>query len=623
VTKINFYDNTEEIKKNRATVYGISLNPKTKPRVAGEMPDSVSRWIDGELARAKRQTLMNLDAGEFFSRDTARLVGYIRGYDPRAGFSTGMIYAGNGITREDFPQVVRIHEDGRFECSIPMSYPVYQYVVFGNHHSIDFYIQPGQTLAMILDWEDFRKADRYRNIRYRFRDIQFRGGAPAVLNRELKAFDDSLPELKYRKIYGEMDKKAPAEFKTFYDELIADYSAAYRRQLGDGTLSGYARTILENAYKIRYAMYLLEYEIDYSRNHRDDPLPPAFYDFLQDIPMNDRGLLSTPSFSTFINRLEYCGPFFGTNAQAQAAFRPAKTYEQYLFEELALPKTPEDEAYMLMQDSLHIFNSMKDRKMQEKWMERFREAGRQFTERHGEARLAEYTEKYVRETAQNVVDAELWRLRDSVYLHELRLKPGIIYDLIKVRAMDFTFGRYNSDSRAGAQQLLDVLTGDFAEPFLREEAGRMFRKKLPDERPVAYELPDTYAASVFKEIIAPFKGKILLIDFWATTCGPCVYNIKNHRELREQYRDSPDAALIFITDEDGSPRAAYDKFVAEQQLTNSHYITADQYRYLRELFHFNGIPRYVLVDRDGRILDDDISSHSHEKALEEAIKGKI
>ena len=40
----------------------------------------------------------------------------------------------------------------------------------------------------------------------------------------------------------------------------------------------------------------------------------------------------------------------------------------------------------------------------------------------------------------------------------------------------------------------------------------------------------------FKNIIKNHKGKILFIDFWATTCGPCVATIKQMKEKRKEYK---------------------------------------------------------------------------------------
>jgi len=487
---------------------------------ATEIPAEVSQWIKSELAKAKRKTLMDFEAGEFFVPDTARLIGYIKGYCPQAGFSTGMIYACNEVTREDFPVIVQIHEDGRFESAIPMNYPKYTAVVF-NDSWIQFYIQPGQTLAMLLNLEDLQKYVRYQ-------------GTTGDINNELMAFNTQLPDIPYGDIFDGMQTKTPEEFKPFLDSCLADYSQTYQQLLGTAKLSEQSKTILQNNYQITYAMQLSDYQV-YRQNTKQIPL--EYYDFLQDIPMNNKELLSTKDFSIFINRFEYCPPLL---------LFIALTDEEVLLEER--------------------------------------------------------------------------RLQDSIYTNVLKLKPGIVYDVTKIRSLNFVFGLLK-DNKEAARNVLTTLVSDIPESFLRSEADRLFLKNFPEEQREAYELPDTYEAKIFKDLIAPFKGKFLLVDFWATSCGPCVYNIKQHKALREQYKDSPDIDFIFITSENESPLQRYNEFVAEQELKNTYRINADQYRYLRQLFRFNGIPRYVLVDKEGRILDDNYDARSNlDTKLEELTK---
>ena len=594
VTKINFCRNEEgDVSK----IFGISLDPNAKP-LNKEMPSEVSKWIDDELAKANRKLLMDFKAGEFFDTDTARLIGYIKGYDPRAGFSTGIIYASNEITREDFPVIIQIHDDGHFEGIIPMNYPQYMYINF-KRTNVKFYIQPGQTLAMFLDWEEFRMADRLHNISYTFKNNRFQGVTGSI-NNELSAFQAQLSELPYRRIYDEMEGKNPYEFKSFYDECLADYSRSYHRLMETEKLSEASKTILQDDYQMMYATYLFEYEM----RNRSNQIPLEFYDFLQDIPMNRKELLSIQSFSTFINRLEYCQPF-SVYIKVYDSMRPKKSYEQYLFEELNISKTLEDDAYLLMKDSINIkLNSQNIAKeTKEKLSEEWRNVFEKFEKRH-ERYYESYKKKYldvIKQLTQREILPEQWRIKDSIYINELKLKQGIVYDITKIRSLDFVFKSVLKDNKEDAWNFLTALTSDIPESFLNKEADRLFLKNFPEEQRTAYELPDNYEAKIFKELIAPFKGKILLVDFWATTCGPCVANIKNHKALRERYKNSPDVAFVFITSESESPISAYDNFVKEQELINTYRISSDQYRFLRQLFRFNGIPRYVLVNRKGRI----------------------
>ena len=578
---------------------------KATTNSATEIPAKVSQWIKNELAKAKRKTLMDFKAGEFFAPDTARLIGYIKGYSPQAGFSTGMIYIGNNVTNEDYPVVVQIHEDGRFESAISMNYPVYSSVKF-NDVWIDFYIQPGQTLAVLLNLEDLRK-----NVRYL--------GVTGKINNELFAFQTKLPDLPFGKIYDGIKGKTPEEFKPFLDSCLADYSQTYQRLLKTEKISEKSKTILQNDYQMKYATNLFDYEMRYTRENQ---MPLEFYNFLQDIPMNNKELLSTHDFKIFINRLEYCQPL---KAQYKVfePISPEKSFEQYLFEELKIQKTPEDEIYLLMHDSIYIkLNSPKiAQEIKEKLYSEWDSVRTKYNERY-EQQDTDYEKKYV-DIIKDLTPEEkalgLYRIRDSIYTNVLKLKPGIVYDVTKIRSLNTIFGLLK-DNKEATRNVLTTLVSDIPESFLRSEADRLFLKNFPEEQRGAYELPDTYEAKIFKDLITPFKGKFLLVDFWATSCGPCVYAIKQHKALREQYKGNPNVDFVFITSEGESPLTPYNNFVKEQELKNTYRINADQYRYLRQLFRFNGIPRYVLVDKEGKILDDNYDCFNPGTKLEELTK---
>src|SRR5690606_36363644 len=117
----------------------------------------------------------------------------------------------------------------------------------------------------------------------------------------------------------------------------------------------------------------------------------------------------------------------------------------------------------------------------------------------------------------------------------------------------------------------------------------------------------------------PYKGKILFVDFCATSCGPCVAMIQRMKDTREKYKDHPDFDFIFITDDRSSPEKRYDNFVEEQALDKTYRIALEDFYYLRELFKFNGIPRYIVIDKEGKILDDDFEMYKFESELEKVL----
>jgi thiol-disulfide isomerase/thioredoxin len=596
VKKINYADADDDVAE-AAVIYGISLNPKEKQKPK-ETPKDLQTWIDGELDKARRKTLMDIDGGEFFANDTARIIGYIKGYDPRAGFSTGIVYASNELTRESYPIVIQIHSDGRFEGDIPMIFPKNNLVSF-NHKWIDFYLEPGQTLFIGLDWEDFLLADRNRDRTYKFKNIEFQGVA-ADINRQLNDFALQMPAIDYNRIINNMEKiDDPDRFrKKLTDTILVNYLTKFREVIEQPQWSPFVKKLLKNDTTTLIASYLSDYADDFSRNFNKPSLPAEYYDYLQQYPMNDKTMMITNDFRSFINRFEYSAPL--TNAYRPVVFTPEKDILQYLFEELNLPKSPEDEEYIKIYDKLRTGITTEE-------YEKYKDVINKFYENY-EAQIESYRKKYV-DIEDNKNDLSVlqykmneWRAKDSVYTNVLKLKPGILYEVVKVRSLKYSLSTFTE--KDDARKFLTYLEKGIKEPFLIKEAERLYKKAFPSEPKTAYDLPNSPASKQFKEIIAPFKGKILLVDFWATTCGPCVYNIKEHKELREKWKNSEDFAFLFITATDESPESSYNKFVEEQELTNTWRVSADEYRYFRQLFRFNGIPHYVLVDREGRIIDD-------------------
>jgi thiol-disulfide isomerase/thioredoxin len=610
VEKINYY---EEDINSRSYIYGISLNPKVKRRSPdNSVPYGVTKWINGELAKAKRKTLMNFDAGEFFSHDTARLIGYIKGYDRRAGFESGIIYLGNEITGEDCPRVVRIYPDGRFDCLLPVSYPQNLKVAFQNRH-FDFYIQPGTALSMILDWEEFRTADRLRNIHYKFSDIQY-DGATASVNKELTAFYSKLEDLPYQKIYNERNNKEPDEYKTLLKQLTSKYTEACRQAANDKNMSELAKSIIKNNSEVVYARFLLDYEMSNFRYSDKGKLPVEFYEFLKNVPVNNRQILTAESFSSFINRLEFSQILFVLFEGRYPT--PEKSFEQYLYEELGLPRTPEDVNFFKERDSLGKQLQVHDITDDERQglYDKKRKVQSVYDERY-KKQIEDYAEKYM-----NVIHIRSLNVSDSIYENVLKLKPGIVSDLIKTRRLDMLFGRTLKINEKNHSEILASITNSLHENFFKQEAERLFKKHFSPNKQTGYELPETEDAVAFKKIIKPFKGKYILVDFWATWCGPCIHGIKQGKSMRESYKDSKDATFVFITSDKDSPTNQYEQLVKEQEMTNSFRVSELDYQYFRQLFAFNGIPHYIVVDREGRILNSITGTHNFENTLKELLE---
>lgn len=104
---------------------------------------------------------------------------------------------------------------------------------------------------------------------------------------------------------------------------------------------------------------------------------------------------------------------------------------------------------------------------------------------------------------------------------------------------------------------------------------------------------------LFASIVSKFRGKVILVDFWATWCGPCVAGHKAMHPLKAELKDK-EIVYVYITGET-SPKEHWDKMIPTIQ--GEHYrLTDDQWTYLNKLFHIEGIPTYFILDRKGNIV---------------------
>jgi thiol-disulfide isomerase/thioredoxin len=116
-------------------------------------------------------------------------------------------------------------------------------------------------------------------------------------------------------------------------------------------------------------------------------------------------------------------------------------------------------------------------------------------------------------------------------------------------------------------------------------------------------------------------GKVVLVDFWATWCGPCVAEIPNVLEQYEKYhKDGFEVVGISLDQE----REALEKFVSEQKLPWPILFEepkGDGWQHpLATFYGISGIPTVVLIGRDGNVITLDARGEKLGERLDEIFK---
>ena len=187
------------------------------------------------------------------------------------------------------------------------------------------------------------------------------------------------------------------------------------------------------------------------------------------------------------------------------------------------------------------------------------------------------------------------KYRQVLELGEPELAEAYMRELTGV----FRFNGYTK----GLDELRPYLEKYLPEGELKEELRRCYERYacVKEGAPApAFVLKDYKERTVR---LSDYAGKVLVVDVWATWCGGCIANLPHFIEMSEKYKGRDDIEFITISIDDRRAYNTWKYSIPRHKLMGFTNLIAlkDECDFL-EKYMITGIPRYFIIDREGKIV---------------------
>ena len=163
-----------------------------------------------------------------------------------------------------------------------------------------------------------------------------------------------------------------------------------------------------------------------------------------------------------------------------------------------------------------------------------------------------------------------------------------------------------------AHQAIAAIKASLEQQVNKATAGNWIGKEAPD-----FSMPDVNGKEVK---LSSFRGKFVLVDFWASWCGPCRSENPNVVKTYNQFKDKNFTVLGVSLDRPGQKdkwlKAIQDDKLAWTNISDLQFWNSP----VVSLYGFDGIPFNVLIDPQGKVIAEGLRGSGLENKLEEVLK---
>lgn len=147
-----------------------------------------------------------------------------------------------------------------------------------------------------------------------------------------------------------------------------------------------------------------------------------------------------------------------------------------------------------------------------------------------------------------------------------------------------------------------------------EEARKKVLKDRLNKPAIEFSLKDL-DGKVVK--LADFRGKVVVVDFWATWCGPCKASFPFLQKMHEKYRDNPNVVFLALDTWENESGVRREDLVKKFMSDNKYTFTVLYDEGFVEKYGVEGIPTKFLIDKKGKIQFKSVGFIDGQKMMDE------
>lgn len=541
----------------------------------------------------------------------AVLKGFIKGYVPKMGKQQGIAYVSDVFSGNEDVYEVNIDENGTFRVEVTMNNPQLVFFRFPYQMNFSVFLEPGKETMMCVDMAQYIDPFREKEDVWARPKTSLFMGDLALQNFEYQDCS-RLFSPDYRRLQGVVKIVTAQQFKQHVTDLK---NVAYQKLDAYAVTNGLSRKgreMLTDLIEFGAAEVLFDYNYLLQQNwaeankgkSRAEIVPfrkpdsgIGYYDFVRKMDLGRaEAVVAGSSFGQIIKQMKNADVVQAVTVESDIAtivadmIRGGVVFSEREKEFIGL--------LLKLQESRG-----QDTVLTGLLATEYKEDNVNFSEKYGKQFTA-IQKGYERKKKQEVLD---------VYFG---VKPGLVTEIMdlqgRVSGIESSFDPLDDEE-------LFRLKKEYNVPFIAESLQRYndrLKTRLEENKQKKgyrlNEVPAVENEKLFDAILAPYRGKAVFVDFWATWCAPCREGIRRMKSMKEELKGR-DIVFVYLTGP-SSPMKTYENMIPD--IAGEHYrLSGEQWKYIGNQFQISGIPRYILVDRTGKIVDRQYNGWKEAKAI--------